>query len=253
MTETVELAGAPRGVRAIIQWIGVAMLATAVSSSAAISLAILAAEANADTDTYYYLVLAAVLSFPLLSALGNSWLFRREFRRPVLWGALTGGGLVGAMASLVILVTTFDDLWGPMSSRLASWISPGVGLPQPPSAFVSYTGGGALFGLVLGGIQAVALDFDWTARVRWIVMSASAGWLAALPAYLFLEVDAGNALFGQIAEIIALPGDWPFVPIAVLVALAAHFSFALPTGLFMWRLRRQHRYAKAAALMQRFD
>jgi hypothetical protein len=251
MTETVELAGAPLGVRFIIRWVGVAMVATALSSSAAISLAILAAESNADA--YYYLVVAAVLSFPLLSALGNSWLFRREFRRPVLWGALTGGGLVGAMASLVVLVTTFDDLWGPISSQLASWFARGLGLARPPSAFVSYSGGGALLGLVLGGIQAAALDFDWAARARWIAVSVVAGWLATIPAYLFLEVDTANGLLGQIAEILPLSDDWSFVPILVLVVLTAHFFFALPTGLFMWRLLVRHRHAEAAALMRRFD
>jgi hypothetical protein len=253
MSDAIELAGRPPGLRFVARWIGVAALAVAISVSTIATFGVLAAENKSD-ESFYYLAGVAVLSLPLLCALGYSWTLRRTIRRPILWGILTGSGIVFAAASLLISAFTLEDLWLPITEQTAAWIARSVHLRVPPLTFVTYAGSGVLFGLVLGTTQAVALDSGWGDRMRWTAASGTAGLIAGISAYLYLEVDAvANGLLDDIAGFIPLPGDWPAVPLAVLVALLLCVSFTLPTGLFMQRLLRRHRRADDEALLRRFE
>jgi len=251
MGDAIELAGSPLGIRFIIRWNGVAALAIALSTAMTAILAILG---TGSEDLFIYLIGSAVLSFPIMSALGHGWVMRGRLRHPVLWGTLTGGGIVAASASVITVGITLGEIWRPAIWQLAVWIGRNLGLSAPPSTFVAYASGGLLFGFALGGTQAAALDHGWGSRLRWIAASAAAGLPAAIWFYGCVEVNAvANGLLVRIADSLPLPGHWNIVPIAVSIAIILCLGFTLPTGLMMERLLRLHRRADAEALVRRFE
>lgn len=253
MSDAIELAGSPLGIRFIVQWNGVAALAIGLSTAMTAILAILGTGSGTE-DLFVYLIGAAVLSLPIMSALGYGWVMRGRLKHPVLWGTLTGGGIVAASASVITVGTTLDELWQPIISQLAVWIARSLGLGAPPSTFVGYAGSGVLFSLALGGTQAAALDHGWGTRLRWIAASAAAGLPAAIWLYMCAEVDAvANGLLMWIADSLPLSGHWNIVPIAVPVAIILSLCFTLPSGLMMGRLLRRHQRADDEALVRRFE
>jgi hypothetical protein len=201
-------------------------------------------------DLFFYLIAASVLLFPILCAFGQGWVMWSRLKHPVLWATLTGGGIVAAFVILSAVAATLD----PVTWQLAIWIERALSLRAPPSALVAYAGASLLFGLILGGIQAGALDHGWGSRLRWIAVSAAAGLPAAVWLYVCVEVDAvANGLLLPIAESLPLPGHWNTVSMAVPVAIILCLCFTLPTGLLMQRLLRRHRRADAEALVRRFE
>jgi hypothetical protein len=252
MSDPIELVGSPLGLRFIIRWNGAPALAIALSTAMT---AILAIGIGPDGEgPLPYLIAAAVLSFPIMSALGHGWVMRDRLKQPVLWGTLTGVGILAAFASVITVGTTLGDLWEPSIWQLAVWIGRSLGLSAPPSTFVAYAGGGLLFGLILGGTQAAALDHGWRSRLRWIAVSAAGGVPAAIWLYVCAEVDAvANGLLVRIADSLPLSGNWNIVPIAVPLAIILCLCFTLPTGLFMQRLLRRRRRADAEALVRLFE
>jgi len=251
MSDAIGLAGSPLGIRFIVQWNGVAALAIGLSTAMTAILAILGTRSE---DLFLYMIGAAVLSLPIMSALGHGWVMRGRLKHPVLWGTLTGGGIVAASASVLTVGITLGEIWRPAIWQLAVWIGRSLGLGAPPSTFVAYVGGGLLFGLTLGGTQAAALDHGWGSRLRWVAASAAAGLPAAIWLYGCVEVDAiANGLLVRIADSLPLSGRWNIVPIAVPVAIILCLGFTLPTGLMMELLLRRHRRADAEALVRRFD
>lgn len=260
MSDVIELAGSPLGIRFIIQWNGVTALAITLPTVTTGILVILGTDFDYSSgnlvsgDLFLYLIAASFLLFPILGAFGQGWVMRSRLKHPVLWATLTGGGIVAAFVILSAVAATLDRLWRPVAWQLAIWIERALSLRAPPSALVAYAGAGLLFGLVLGGIQAGALDHGWGSRLRWIAVSAAAGLPAAVWLYVCVEVDAvANGLLLPIAESLPLPGHWNTVPMAVPVAIILCLCFTLPTGLLMERLLHRRRRASAEALVRRFE
>jgi len=253
MSDVIDLAGSQLGIRFLVRWNGVAALAIALSTAMTLILGIVGIESNAD-DLFLSLIGAAVLSFPIMSGLGHGWVMRGGLRRPMLWGTLTGGGIVAAAACVIAVAITLGELWRPSIWQLAVWIARILGLTAPPSTWLAYAGGGLLFGLILGGTQAAALDLGWGGRLRWVAASAAAGLPAAMWLYLCTEVDAiARGLLVRIAKALPLSDRWHTLPMAVPVAIILCLCFTLPTGLMMERLLRRHRRADAEALARRFE
>lgn len=253
MSDVVALAESPVQIRFIVRWNGVTALAIALATAMAATLAIVGFESS-NEDLFLALVAAAILSFPIMSGLGHGWLMRGALKRPRLWGTLTGGGIVAAFAVVIAVALTLDDLWQHPIWRLAVWIARHVGLEVPPATWLAYAAAGLLFGFILGGMQAAALNFDRRARLQWIAASAASGLPATTWLYLCLEVHAfANGLLRRIADSLPVSDRWAVLFMAVPIAMILALSFTLPTGFMMDRLLRRHRQASAESLVQLFE
>ena len=253
MSGAIDLAGSQLGVGFFLRWNGVAALAIALSVAATAILTIVGIETSSE-DLFFSLIGAAVLSFPVMVGLGHGWVMRSRLRRPMLWGTLTGGGIVAAWAVVVAVAFSLGELWQPPIWQLAVWVAHALDLGAPPSTGLAYASAGLLFGLTLGAMQAAALDLGWGARLRWVAVSAAAGLPAAIWLYLCVEVDAiANGLLMRIAESLPLPARWRDLPMVVPVAIILCLCFTLPTGFTMERLLRRHRRASAESVVRRFD
>jgi hypothetical protein len=252
MDNAIDLAGPSLGIRFLVRWNVVAALAIALSTAATAILAIVGFHSNKE-ELFLSLIGAAILSFPIMSGLGHGWLMRGALKRPTLWGTLTGAGIVAAVAGVIAVAISLGDLWQPRIWQLSVWIARHLGLGVPPSTWLAYAAGGLLFGLILGGTQAAALDLHWGARLRWVAASAAAGVPAATCLYLCVEVDAIANLLRRIAESLPVPDRWHALPMAVPLAMILCLCFTLPTGFMMERLLRRHRRASAESLVRRFE
>lgn len=241
--------GPPAGF--LLRWLGAWMLATALSSFLLALFGIL--EERYRARPAIYLGIVGLLSLPALGGLLHGLVMRGLLRRSTLWGALTGGGIVIAAASIAVTVLDFRNLWWPLELQVAFWVAKGLGLAAPPFDVVGVISTSLLFGLILGAVQAIVLAPRWWSIAAWIATSIVATVLAGLWLYAWAAGGPVEALFERIAESMPLTGEWRYLPVSVVWAEVAALCFALPTGLLMQRLLRRHRRADDEALVRRFD
>jgi len=235
----------------LLRWLGTWMLATALS---ALLLAVFyALEHRYRPRAAIYLGMVGVLALPTLGGLLQGIVMRGLLRRSTLWGALTGGGIVFAAASVVVTVLNFRNLWWPLEFRLAALVAEGLGLTSPPFDFVGVILTSILFGLILGAVQAIVLAPRWPSVSAWLATTTTATILTGLWVYVWVVDGPVQALFNATAELVPLTGQWRYVPVGALWAEVGALGFALPTGLLMQRLLRSHRRADDAALVRRFE
>ena len=225
------------------------MLATALSSLLVGIFHIL--EGRYHTGAFVYLGIVGLLSLPALGGLLQGIVMRGFLRGSTLWGALTGGGIVIAIASVAVLFVRFHETWWPVAFLVTVWIAKTLGVV--PSGFVQTVFASVLFGLILGAVQALALGPSWRRMAAWTATSMAAVLPAGLWLYAWAAVEPVSSLFAHIAELIPLTGQWRYLPISVLWAEVAALCFALPTGLMMQQLLRRHQRADAEALVRRFE
>lgn len=232
------------------RWLGVTGLSILCSVVAAVGVGFLAYDGTSDASLY--LDGAAVLFFAAFSAIGQGWVIRHLLKRPVLWGALTGGGIVLAAVAIEAGVRVSDQLWWPIW-RLAFWIRDLFDLSVTPWVFTAYLVSGLTCGLILGSTQAAVLGLGWRVSLRWVAISAGAGVLAAICDYVFSEVDAVVNALWWMAALIPMQRDWRPAFLAMGELLVLGFCYALPTGILMQKLLRGYQGADAEALVQRFE
>jgi hypothetical protein len=235
----------------LLRWLGTWMLATALS-------ALLLGLFYVLEDRYrpraaIYVGIVGLLSLPTLGGLLQGIVMRGLLRRSTLWGALTGGGIVLAAASVAVTVFNFRDLWGPLEFRLAALVAEALGLASPPFDFVGVILTSILFGLILGAVQAIALAPRWLSVSAWLATATIATVLTGLWVYVWVVVGPVRALFNGTAELVPLTEQWRYVPVGALWAEVGALCFALPTGLLMQRLLRRHRRADDEAPVRRFE
>jgi hypothetical protein len=235
----------------LLRWLGTWMLATALS-------ALLLGLFYVLEDRYrpraaIYVGIVGLLSLPALGGLLQGIIMRGLLRRSTLWGALTGGGIVLAAASVVVTALNFRDLWWPLEFHLAALVAEQLGLASPPFDFVGVILTSVLFGLILGAVQAVALAPRWPSVLAWLATATTATVLTGLWIYAWVAVGPVQALFNGIAELVPLTGQWRYVPVGALWAEVGALCFALPTGVLMQWLLLRHRRADDEALVRRFE
>jgi hypothetical protein len=195
----------------------------------------------------------SLMSFPASWALGQGYLMRESLRRPRLWAALTGGGVVAGVAVVVAIHMRFELASWSFRRGITMWVLDRIGLADLPAALAALGLSGVLFGLVLGALQTPALDMPRRLRIEWTIISAAAGLLPASWAYLSFELQVLDHLRDAVAAVIPLNGGWRYLPGAAIWISSMVFGFALPTGLFMHWLLRRHQRADAEALVRRFE
>jgi len=195
----------------------------------------------------------SLLSFPASWALGQAYVMRNILRRPRLWGALTGGGVVAGAAAVVAIHMRLELASWSFRRGITTWVLDRIGLTGLPAELAALGVSGVLFGLVLGALQTPALDMSRRLRIQWTTFSAAAGLLPASWAYLSFELQVLDHLRDALTAVIPLNGRWRYVPGADIWISSIVFGFALPTGLSMHWLLRRHQRADAEALVRRFE
>jgi hypothetical protein len=198
-----------------------------------------------------YVGIVGLLALPTVNGLLQALTMRGLLRRSTLWGALTGGGMVIAAATVIVMTLSFHG-W-PLAARLAFWITHMFGFAQPPVRLVSLMSASVSFGLILGAMQAIVLMPRWWSAVAWVANSVVGAVLAGLWLYAWRFVEPVSSLLGRVADSVPLTGQWRYLPAAMLGAEVAVLCLALPTGLLMQHLLRRYRSADAEALVRQFD
>jgi hypothetical protein len=193
------------------------------------------------------LVVAGILSFAVLSGIGQGWLLRRQTERPILWAISTGTGI--AIAAAIVVENAESPSQASAIWRLGYWTYESFGLPVIPWFAMEYVFSGFIFGLVVGSAQAATLRLGW----RWIGISVLAAVLASSWLYASLEIDPVTNALNQLAALTTLQGGPRALLIGAWVLLLAVFGFAFPTGAVLNYLLSRKLRIDDRALIRRFE
>jgi hypothetical protein len=235
----------------LLRWLGAWTVATALSSLLLGLFYVL--EERYRARPVIYVGIVGLLSLPALGGLLQGIVMRGLLQRATLWGALTGGGIVLAAGGVAVMLLSFHDLWLPLQYRLAVLAAERFGLASPPLDVVGLILTSALFGLILGAVQGVALVPRWMSVSAWLATSIVAGVLTGLWLYAWVAFEPVETLFAQSAEWVPLAGPWRYLPVSIVWAEVGALCFALPTGLLMQRLLRSYQRADDEALVRQFE
>jgi hypothetical protein len=161
--------------------------------------------------------------------------------------------VVAGVAAVVAIHMRFELASWSFRRGITTWVLDRIGLAGLPAELAALGLSGVLFGLVLGALQTPALDMPRRLRVQWTIISAAAGLLPAGWAYFSFQLHVLDHLRDAFAAVIPLNGRWRYIPGADIWVSSVAFGFALPTGLFMHRLLRNHQRADTEALVRRFE
>lgn len=240
----------------LLRWIAAWVLPMCVSALAMLACVRMSRNV-AGRDIFQPLGILAMLSYPALLAVSHGHVMRKSLRRPILWGVLTGGGVLVAGLAILGLSWPFFQVM-PRSPFFVAmhWLRNALaaaGMSIDIDRLYA-AGFGLLLGLLIGSAQAAVLGWTWRVRLGWCLVSVVGGWLAGFSIIVSDEIGPLARLMDDAAEsLIQRGGGWGGVPVIALWFASVPLIYALPTGLAMRRLLRRRHAAESAAIVARFD
>lgn len=235
------------------QWL-MALIGPVVVSLALVTLGIRLVTVHRMPEVSLYVAVAGALSFPVQLAIYHAKIMRGILRRPALWGIMTGFASVAAGVALHVLARERFALFASGVARIAHWLEDVASVENTSTGFINASLAGVLLGLIVGGLQAIALGARWRPRLQWCLVSALSGMAATNWVHLCTETIWFVRILNDAAEVLSNTGArWHGILVlhAWVASIAA--AYALPTGLAMRRFLRRRAATESAALAARFD
>ena len=195
----------------------------------------------------YYLGAAFFL---LISLCATQWfLLRAYLERPRIWAAVTGVGFVFGCAVAVLTIRQAPQYWWKLYHNPDEMID-SIILPSTLVGYLTMATAGALFGLVLGGLQIVTLASRRYLKALWVVtcVVALTGCFIVLELLGHLDSEGMFSVFGQ------SPTEKLFwLPRAAITFAAPMLTYACLTSAPLWFILMRSKSSSMKQLLDRFD
>ena len=186
---------------------------------------------------------AQLVAFLILIAVAQWWVLHERTSRARAWAVMT---LIGACLAILAQIGTELFFLATVERVADGRFLPMIRTWEPsaePAELLRYGSSGGAFGLVLGATQSLVSPFAWRCRLVWIAASTVTSALSFAAAFLAFDF---NLTYGSPLWVTATSIYVPVPPIAWI-------SYALISGIVLYRLLITHTRGEAEGVLRRFE